>query len=378
MSQYIRYPTPGPSLPLSQANGGTGLSSGGSANQVLGENSTATALEYKTIAGTSNQLTVSNATNLITLALSNTAVTPSTYGSSSQSATITVDQQGRITAASNTAIDHNALANLTTGDPHTQYALLAGRSGGQTLIGGTAASNNLILQSTSNGTRGNVISNDQLEYFANGAGTGNAIVFGKDNKNLIVGTSNLWIGFGDPSTATSTAGIGTTGAANLFVGIAPSAGVNIAWNMASGGTNYYSNSSGSPIKPITDNVNDFGSAAQRWRDLYLGGNLHLNGTIEDVGYEVFTATNGGSSTLSNLLLYHVLNSSGNLVTYNVNLPSGTDGALLNITTNNAIATLTIAPAGGDTIANGTIVIPAGGGAVRLIYIGGAVKIWFPA
>ena len=50
-------------------------------------------------------------------------------------------------------VDHNSLANLTVGDIHTQYALLAGRSGGQTLIGGTAITNILKLQGTSgNGT----------------------------------------------------------------------------------------------------------------------------------------------------------------------------------------------------------------------------------
>lgn len=47
-------------------------------------------------------------------------------------------------------------------DDHTQYALLAGRAGGQTLIGGTAASQNLTLQSTSNATRGYVLSPDPL------------------------------------------------------------------------------------------------------------------------------------------------------------------------------------------------------------------------
>lgn len=51
-------------------------------------------------------------------------------------------------------LTHNNLGGLTTGDPHTQYALLAGRSGGQTLIGGTASSNNLLLRSTSDSTKG--------------------------------------------------------------------------------------------------------------------------------------------------------------------------------------------------------------------------------
>ena len=55
------------------------------------------------------------------------------------------------------AIDHNTLLNLTVGDVHTQYAYLAGRSGGQILIGGSAASNSLTLQSTANATRGSIL-----------------------------------------------------------------------------------------------------------------------------------------------------------------------------------------------------------------------------
>jgi len=49
--------------------------------------------------------------------------------------------------------DHGLLAGLGD-DDHAQYALLAGRAGGQTLIGGTAAGEDLTLQSTSNATRG--------------------------------------------------------------------------------------------------------------------------------------------------------------------------------------------------------------------------------
>lgn len=60
-------------------------------------------------------------------------------------------------------LDHNDLQGLTTGDPHTQYALLAGRSGGQTLIGGTASGDDLTLQSTSNATRGTVAVKDVMD-----------------------------------------------------------------------------------------------------------------------------------------------------------------------------------------------------------------------
>lgn len=52
------------------------------------------------------------------------------------------------------ALDHGSdLAGLSD-DDHTQYALLAGRAGGQTLTGGTASAENLFLHSTSHATKG--------------------------------------------------------------------------------------------------------------------------------------------------------------------------------------------------------------------------------
>jgi hypothetical protein len=62
----------------------------------------------------------------------------------------------QVAAIVEASITHNNLAGLTTGDPHTQYVLLAGRSGGQTLNGGTASGNGLTLRSTSHATKGNV------------------------------------------------------------------------------------------------------------------------------------------------------------------------------------------------------------------------------
>jgi len=57
------------------------------------------------------------------------------------------------TALSAGVTDHGALTGLTPDDDHTQYALLAGRAGGQTLYGGTAANEDLTLEATSNATR---------------------------------------------------------------------------------------------------------------------------------------------------------------------------------------------------------------------------------
>jgi len=50
---------------------------------------------------------------------------------------------------------HSSLADLNV-DDHIQYALLAGRSGGQNAIGGTDANDNLVLESTSDVTKGHV------------------------------------------------------------------------------------------------------------------------------------------------------------------------------------------------------------------------------
>lgn len=55
-----------------------------------------------------------------------------------------------------TGTDHGALSGLGD-DDHAQYLLLAGRAGGQSAKGGTAASENLTLESTAHATKGNVV-----------------------------------------------------------------------------------------------------------------------------------------------------------------------------------------------------------------------------
>lgn len=60
---------------------------------------------------------------------------------------------GLITTSS---IDHGLISGLAD-DDHTQYLLLAGRAGGQSVNGGTAASDDLTLDSTSDSTKGFII-----------------------------------------------------------------------------------------------------------------------------------------------------------------------------------------------------------------------------
>jgi hypothetical protein len=79
--------------------------------------------------------------------LTNKTLTTPTIGS------FTNAQHAHTNAASGGTVAHGSLTGLTTGDDHTQYALLAGRSGGQSLSGGTAANDDLTLQGTTNATR---------------------------------------------------------------------------------------------------------------------------------------------------------------------------------------------------------------------------------
>jgi len=96
-----------------------------------------------------------------TIGSSDNFVTPTQRPDSPQSGTVRTDASNGLfemyDGSTWTQVDHNTIKNLATGDVHTQYALLAGRSGGQTITGGTESGDDLTLQSTSNVTKGNII-----------------------------------------------------------------------------------------------------------------------------------------------------------------------------------------------------------------------------
>jgi hypothetical protein len=99
-----------------------------------------------TVASTITQYTDEMAQDTVGGALTDTASIDFTYNDAGNAISAAVLPAG---------VDHGGLGGLTD-DDHTQYLLLAGRAGGQTATGGTAASNNLVLRSTSNGTKGQV------------------------------------------------------------------------------------------------------------------------------------------------------------------------------------------------------------------------------
>ncbi len=69
-----------------------------------------------------------------------------------------------VSSLPDTEVDHGTITGLGD-DDHTQYALLLGRAGGQTVYGGTASGDDLLLRSTSNGTKGHVgVEGDLLAF----------------------------------------------------------------------------------------------------------------------------------------------------------------------------------------------------------------------
>ena len=94
-----------------------------------------------------------------------------------------------LSGITSTAVVTNLNADQVDGKDETDFVLLAGRAGGQNIIGGTGAAENLILESTSNATKGNV-------QF----GTSGNTYYSETNDNIHVGLGTLTnpsIAFGD-------------------------------------------------------------------------------------------------------------------------------------------------------------------------------------
>lgn len=79
--------------------------------------------------------------------LTDTSTVNFTYNDAGDQITADVIQSG---------IDHGSIGGLAD-DDHAQYALLAGRTGGQNLRGGSASAENLTISSTSNSTKGSIL-----------------------------------------------------------------------------------------------------------------------------------------------------------------------------------------------------------------------------
>src|SRR6056300_671653 len=337
-------------------SGGTGLSSLGTAGQVLVVNSGASALEYQTLnqiitlaadSGsndtytTGETLTFSGLTgisssgsgNTITITLDDTAATPGSYGSTTTIPTFTVDQQGRLTAAS----EVNVATNLTIRDSSSTTDTVSLLTDTLSIVGTSneietavtnntvtiglpddvTVSNNLTVSGnlTVNGTTTTVAStnttvSDQLIELGNGrtgSATGDAgiIIERGDDNNIFLGydESEDEVVFGSGTfTGSSTGNLSITesniraadisATGDLTVTGATTLNGNVTLGDATSDTITVTGRFATALVPDTNIAYDLGTTSLRWRDLYLSGN-----TI-DIGGATISGDGTGAIAIS--------------------------------------------------------------------------------
>ncbi|HEX7674642.1 MAG TPA: hypothetical protein VF412_10745 [Bdellovibrio sp.] len=142
--------------PLSVANGGTGTTSFTNYSAIASDGSG----NLKAVAG-------SVSGSILNWTVTGPAWTTTTYPNSTTANQLLYSSANNVVSGLATANNAVLITNssgapsftATSGDLFSQYALNSGRSGGQTLNGGTGVSENLTLKGTSNATAGNIILN---------------------------------------------------------------------------------------------------------------------------------------------------------------------------------------------------------------------------
>ena len=189
--------------------------------------------------------------------------------------------QALVVADIPTGIDHGGLAGLAD-DDHTQYALLAGRSGGQTWIGGTATGNKLILQANSaNG------SDAEVEVLSTATGgTGAQVALYQDSASPaagdIAGTINIYAK--DANGTKTLIGVIKSGV-NVATAAAMSSRLSFQTLLGGANRSLDFDPSNSAFYPGTDAFWDLGiSATNRFRNAYLSASLDAATSVRSAGY----------------------------------------------------------------------------------------------
>jgi len=221
---------------ISVAKGGTGLTTTGTANQILGTDAAGTALEYKTVTGTTDQITTTHSVNAITLSIPTTFTSPGSVTATTNFIAGTATASYTSTLGTGITVIPNSAATTTSHGSNTTVrggpgGTVSGDGGDVSLFGGvpTAGSGGNILigaanaQGAVNGNGGNV---SIAAGVAQGTGTPGMINLLStttiSSGNLVVSglTPNSFLYSGTAGTLTTTATptngqllIGSTGVA---------------------------------------------------------------------------------------------------------------------------------------------------------------------
>lgn len=203
--------------------------------------------------------------------------------------------------------DHGLLAGLLD-DDHSQYALLAGRAGGQTLIGGSAASENLTLQSTANAVRGYVRAQDDLQLLTD-------VLRGSDGINRVqLAAAPPHVLLNGNVKVSATLGVGTAPATHRLIQASGSIAPGIAGCAAIGA-----------------DITSIHAAASRVVVGLIGGAVGApTGTGSSSGifglyFSATQASGGGVSSLSGIYVYLISTAAGTgaiTTARGIHLPAG--------------------------------------------------------
>lgn len=215
--------------------------------------------------------------------------------------------------------DHGGQDGLAD-DDHTGYALLAGRSGGQTLYGGTASGDDLTLESTSSATKGDVliqpnggrvgigVTPSALLHVSKTSGTDNVVTFTGKNGDTIINQWGDFMAMG----LNAVAGIEATGVCSFSINNTGTGGKN--WRIEQYRTTAIGNLE---FNNLTDSYTVPRMVLTAVGNLKVGGAADRATTVGTNHLDIFNGTapagtlsNGGSIYASSGELY-MMDAAGN-------------------------------------------------------------------
>ena len=242
-------------------------------------------------------ITTTVANNQVTIDLDDTAVTPGTYGDANSVSSFTVDQQGRLTSASNIDINHNTLLNFVA-DEHVAHSTINMTAGAGLTGGGNIAGSRTFNVGAGNGITVNaddVAVNAGVGITANSTGvhveTGGDSSLVANSSGLFVDDSTLSIATtqltGEVVLGTQTSGnyVATVSGGNGLTGSGTGEGSTPTLAVGQGNGVSVSADAVAVVGSSTVTVNASGvhvNPVLSLTDLTLSGNLDVNGTITTI------------------------------------------------------------------------------------------------